>query len=175
MQRKIARRTSLAILAIYLDTIWVGQFLLGFLGINVASLQTAGGLLIILTGIGMVQAKRRDLSKEETKEASEDDDWKSMAVVPLAIPLSVSGGTIALIVATAGQFQNFLSLTIISLICLGMAIFIWIVYRSVDQMHKRLGITGMNVISRIMGIVLVALGFILISTGLKELLPGLTG
>lgn len=174
-QRKIARMTSLALIFIYLISVWVGQLLLETLGISVPSLQAAGGLLLLKTGLSMVKAEEHALTGAETEEVHAKSDWRSLAIVPLAIPFTAGGGTIALIIATATQFDDFTSLTSISLVCLGMAFIIWLSYRNAGYIGKKLGTTSMNVVTRIMGIVLLALGFRFLALGLGGLLPGLTG
>src|SRR5690606_39006835 len=95
------------------------------------------------------------------------------AVVPIAIPGAVGAGTITTVIIQASTFDSMRDLTIISGISLGIAIIMWITFRSAGPIARRLGPIGMNIITRVMGILVTATAFGLMGRGIAGLLPGL--
>ena len=137
-----------------------GKPLLGYLGITLSSLKTAGGILLLLVGINMVLAKSSGLSSTTSDEAEEASHKEDISVFPLATPLIARAGTMgAVVVALLAN----LSLTLIFLL---MA----------TQIQKLLGVMGLNVISRIVGVLLTALAVQFIFDGIRRnlMITGMT-
>jgi multiple antibiotic resistance protein len=133
-------------------------------------LQSAGGLILLVTGMQMVSGHGLP---GPSPDADPETHWRTMAVVPIAIPLNVGGGAIAFIVAVSSANANTTDQLALSAICVGMAVLTGVVYVFAVPVAKRLGVTGMEVLTRLFGIVLVAIAFGVLSTGLKGLFPGL--
>ena len=98
-----------------------------------------------------------------------------MAVVPIAIPLNVGGGAIAFIVAVSSANNAIESQVQLAAVCVGMAVLTGVVYVFAVPVARWLGVTGMEVLTRLFGIVLVAIAFGVLATGLRALFPGLAG
>jgi multiple antibiotic resistance protein len=109
--------------------------------------------------------------KEE--EGEEAKLKESIAVVPMAIPIVAGPGAITTVINTTNQFPSIYDRLLISGICLGVTVVLWLCLRFAAPISKRLGVTGINLVTRIMGMVLTALAFQMLAAGLKELLPGL--
>jgi multiple antibiotic resistance protein len=107
---------------------------------------------------------------EEDAEALEAD---SIAIVPLAIPLMAGPGAISLVIVTANRARDWVDLGALILSCLLTAFSIWICLRLAGGIRRMLGTTGINIATRVMGMILTAIGVELITTGFKELFPGL--
>jgi multiple antibiotic resistance protein len=154
---------------------WVGRFLLQILGISVPMLQAAGGLILLQYGMRMVTVEELKLTPAEQVSAEEEPEehWKALAVVPLAIPGTVGAGTITTVVVQATTFTNARDLAVITAVCALIALIIWITFRSADPIARRLGPIGLNVVTRVMGIVVAATAFGLLGRGIAGLLPGL--
>jgi len=175
IQRRMANQSAFAILVILLACAWAGRPLLVVLGISVPMLQAAGGLILLLYGLRMVTVDELKLTPEEQVSAEEvpEEQWKTLAVVPLAIPGTVGAGTITTVVVQATTFADLRDLAVITLVCAGTAALMWITFRSAGPIARRLGPIGLNVVTRVMGILVSATAFGLLGRGVAGLLPGL--
>jgi multiple antibiotic resistance protein len=175
VQRRMANQSALAVLVILLVCAWVGRFLLQILGISVPMLQAAGGLILLHYGIRMVTVEELKLTPAEQESAEEvpEEHWKALAVVPLAIPGTVGAGTITTVVIQATTFRSPRDLAIITAICTGTALLMWLAFRSSAPIARRLGPIGMNIVTRVMGILVTATAFGLLGRGVGGLLPAL--
>lgn len=175
LQRQMANQSAFAVLVILLFCAWAGRPLLHVLGITVPMLQAAGGLILLLYGLRMVTVDELKLTPEEQVSAEEvpEEHWKTLAVVPLAIPGTVGAGTITTVVVAATTYSTLTDLAIITGVCAGTALIMWLTYRTAGPIARRLGPIGLNVVTRVMGILVSATGFGLLGRGLGGLLPGL--
>jgi multiple antibiotic resistance protein len=174
IQRRMADQSTLAIGVILLVCVWVGRYLLLLLGISVPMLQAAGGLILLLTGLRMVVLEDAKLTAEERVSVADTDaTWKALAVVPVAIPGAVGAGTITTVVVQATTYSRWQDLLIITAVALGTALLMWITFRSSGRIARRLGPIGLNIVTRVMGILVTATAFGLLARGLGGLLPGL--
>jgi multiple antibiotic resistance protein len=175
VQRQMANQSGIAVLAILIVCAWLGRIILQALGITVPMLQAAGGLILLGYGLRMVNVDESKLTEKETEAADEvpEEHWKALAVVPLAIPGTVGAGTITTVVVQASSYSSLQDLAIISAVCLLVAVIVWLAFRSATPIATRLGPIGMNIITRVMGILLTATAFGLLGRGIGGLLPGL--
>ncbi len=153
-----------------------GAGILSYMGISLAALKTSGGILLLLVGINMVLAQSSGISTTTADEAHEATTRHDLSVFPLATPLIAGPGAMGATVLFMAKYEGDIVLQstvigalavvlLMSLICLLMA----------TQLHRVLGITGLNVISRIVGVLLTALAvqFIFDGIGASGLLPGI--
>jgi multiple antibiotic resistance protein len=175
IQRRMANQSAFAVLVILIVCAWAGRFLLQILGISVPMLQAAGGLILLNYGIRMVTVEETKLTaaEQETAEVVPEEHWKALAVVPLAIPGTVGAGTITTVVIQATTFTSPSDLAIITAICAGTALIMWVTFRSAGPIARRLGPIGLNIVTRVMGILVTATAFGLLGRGVGGLLPGL--
>jgi multiple antibiotic resistance protein len=175
IQQRMANQSAFAILIILLVCAWLGNSILGLMGLTRPMLQAAGGLILLTYGLRMVTVEETKLtqSEQETAQDVPEEHWKALAVVPLAIPGTVGAGTITTVISQASTFANARDLFIISAVLTGIALIMWIVFRSASPIARKLGPIGMNVMSRVMGILVTATAFGLLGRGIGGLLPGL--
>ena len=176
VQRRMADQSALAIAVILLVCVWVGRYLLLVLGISVPMLQAAGGLILLITGLRMVVLEETKLTvaeKVSLEDEAEMHQWKALAVVPIAIPGTVGAGTITTVVVQATSYTRLRDLALISAIGLGTALVMWLTFRSATGIARRLGPIGLNIVTRVMGILVTATAFGLLARGIGGLLPGL--
>ena len=175
VQRRMADQSALAIAVILVICAWAGRYLLLVLGISVPMLQAAGGLILLITGLRMVVLEEAKLTAAE-KDSVEDEPeshWKALAVVPVAIPGTVGAGTITTVIIGATTFSSLRDLAIITGVCVGTALIMWLTFRSAGPIARRLGPIGLNIVTRVMGILVSATAFGLLGRGIGGLLPGL--
>ncbi len=175
IQTRMANQSAFAVLVILLVCAWTGRFVLQILGINVPMLQAAGGLILLQYGMRMVTVEELKLTAAEQVSAGEEPEehWKTLAIVPLAIPGTVGAGSITTVIVEATTFKDLRDLAIITTVCGLTALIMWIAFRSAAPIARRLGPIGLNVVTRVMGILVAATGFGLLGRGIAGLLPGL--
>ena len=177
IQKRMADQSALAIAVILLVCAWAGRYLLLVLGISVPMLQAAGGLILLITGLRMVVLEEAKLTPAERVSVADEPEsqWKTLAVVPIAIPGTVGAGTITTVVVQATTYSRWQDLLIITAVSLGTALLMWITFRSSGGIARRLGPIGLNIVTRVMGILVTATAFGLLARGIGGLLPGLMG
>jgi multiple antibiotic resistance protein len=175
IQRRMANQSACAVLVVLLVCAWIGRPLLQILGISVPMLQAAGGLILLLYGLRMVTVDEVKLTAAEQVSAEEvpEEQWKTLSVVPLAIPGTVGAGTITTVVVQATTFTTPRDLAIITIVCACTALVMWLTFRTAGPIARRLGPIGLNVVTRVMGILVSATAFGLLGRGIGGLLPGL--
>ncbi len=165
---------ALTVLLVLGVALLMGETILHFFGITIASFRVAGGILILLIAISMMHAKlsAAKQTEEETQDAAEKD---SIAVVPLGLPLLAGPGAISTIILFAHRDSSLTHYAIGGAEIALLAASIWLSFRLAPTIGRLLGKTGINIITRIMGLIIAALGVEFITNGLKQLLPGLAG
>jgi len=176
-QRSIALSSAIAIFVILLLVVWLGDAILSFFGITAAAFETAGALVIILLGLSMLRGHDSKAghshlhhSEEEDKAAKSKD---SVAVVPLAIPIVAGPGAITTIIIHAHQIHSVMDKAIVSGICFGLSLILYIAFFFAAPINRVVGVNGIKIATRIMGLILTAIAFQMLGDGLKLLLPGL--
>ena len=168
----IARATAFAVLMICTVTMLLGQSLLSFFSISVDAFRVAGGILLMLIAFGMMEAKR-GRTRHTPEEDEEAMDSESVAVVPLAMPLLVGPGAISTVILFSNQSASVTDKFALWVICLLIAVLVWIIFLFAPQIGDRMSHTAMNITTRVMGLILAAMSVEFIVGGLRNLLPGL--
>lgn len=171
--RRIAWTCGGAVAITLIIVAWSGSLLLDVFGITVESLRAAGGVIVLLIGLGMIRNK-----SEHQHSPAELEDAKprgSVAVVPLAIPIVAGPGTMAAVLVATQQHTSVLNKVEISIVILALAAFSGLLFSFAAPISKRLGESGMGVVTRVMGMVLAAIAMGMLAEGLKGMLPGLAG
>ena len=169
---RTAHMTALTVAAVLVLSIFLGQPLLQLFGIRIASFRVGGGILILLMAISMLNARlsRTVGTPEEMQEGSEKED---PAVVPLGVPLVAGPGAISTMIIYAHQASDVYDTAFLVFAGLLVALSVWIALRMADPIRRLLGKTGINIISRLAGLVLAAIAVEFIASGLVQLMPGL--
>jgi multiple antibiotic resistance protein len=150
----------------------VGQVIFQFLGITLPALKIAGGVLLFLVGMDMINAResRAKATDEERAEGAMKDD---IAVFPLAIPLLSGPGSMVTVFILGERAKSLVDHGIIYLSILVTMILSYVMLLQASRLARYLGATGINVMSRIMGLILAAIAVQFILNGVTEALPGL--
>jgi len=154
----------------------VGLQMLEFFGISLASFQVGGGMLLLISSMNMLNAQPAE-AKPTTNEF-EDGAQKaamgaSIAVVPLTIPLLTGPATMSTVVIYAEKAQNVLQLSMLVGYGVVIGLATAICFTLADPIARVLGKTGINVMTRLMGLILAALAVEVMALGLVKLFPGL--
>jgi len=170
---RIAAKTATAVAVILIVSVWVGESLLHFFGIGVPAFRIAGGLLVLLIAIAMFHAKTSP-ARHTDEEDAEAESKEDIAVVPLAIPLLAGPGAISLVIVDAHQAAGIVGKLVFSLGIVTVAIIVWGILWLAEPIGRRLGTAGLNIATRVMGLILAAMAIQFMAQGLLVLLPGLS-
>ena len=156
-RRRVVTRAVIISAAIIAFFALVGRFLLDHLGISLYAFNIAGGLLLFLVAVDMLFG--RSSGTRETKAESEEAMTREdISIFPLAIPMIAGPGTIATTILYVGlATPNLLNMLSVAGAILSALFAAWLVMRSSMWIIRRIGRTGILVLSRILGIVLAAL------------------
>ncbi len=163
----IARITSISAALIMVISAFVGTYILQFFGLTINGFRIAGGLLLLIIALNMFFPKDAD-ARQTDEEIQEAVESKQIAVVPLAMPLLAGPGTISTIILLSSRYESLSNKAIIASACVLIAFVIWICMLMAPRIGSRIGTTGMNVVTRIMGLVLATLAVDFILNGLKN-------
>ncbi|SMO46141.1 MarC family protein [Ruegeria faecimaris] len=140
-----------------------GEAVLGFIGISMEAFRVAGGVLLFLTALDML-FERRTKRRENSAEEEEHPD---PSVFPLGIPLIAGPGAIATMILLAGQHPGIEGLAVVIGMMLIVVAMVFVTYLSSGAVARILGKTGLNVLTRLLGMLLAALSVQFILDGLK--------
>ena len=169
--RMIAWKCAIACAVTLLIVIWTGGALLKFFGISVHQLRAAGGIIVLLIGLHMLFNKSEH--KTSTTEADDAKTRESIAVVPLAIPLVAGPGTIATVLVAAQRHSGIMARVEISIAVAVLCVLTGLLFAYSKPIATWLGESGMAVVTRIMGMVLVAIAMGMLAEGLTSMIPAL--
>lgn len=164
----IARQAGVTVACVLLSSAFFGSAILDIFGVSLNSFRIAGGILLMSIAFGMMKASEKRHTKEEQSEA---ENRESIGVMPIALPvISGPGGISAVVIATQldPSFSHLLAVC-----CAGVTVGLisWLCLRVSNKLAAFLGQTGLNIISRIFGMLLSAIGIEFIYTSLKAMFP----
>ncbi len=167
-RRRIARTAVLVAGGVLLLFAFLGEFLLGKLGITLDAFRVAGGILLFMIAVGMVFAQNlRDTSEERAEAAHRDD----VAVFPLAIPIIAGPGTLTTLMILVGESRGVEGGgAIVAVTAAAVLALCWLAMRLSDGISRLLGRTGVNVVTRVLGVLLAALAVQYVADGVRALL-----
>lgn len=170
-------------------TVWVSSFtaflviaasalfgvgILEFFGISLASFQVGGGMLLLISALNMLNAKPAEVKPATTDVvdgAEKAAMGASIAVVPLTIPLLTGPATMSAVVIYAERVQTVLQMATL----VGYGVVVGLVtalcFSLAEPIARVLGRTGINVMTRLMGLILAALAVEVMASGLGKLFP----
>jgi multiple antibiotic resistance protein len=166
---KVALTTSVAVFVIMMIAVFGGHHVLSFFGITINDFRIAGGFLIFLMAISMARAKENEggmrYSEKEHHEAKTKD--ANIGVVPLAIPLMAGPAAISVSIIDAELCNTFSSRLILVAIIAGLSGVLWLAMALAEEIGRFLGHTGQQVLTRVMGLILLALSIEFLVVGIQ--------
>jgi multiple antibiotic resistance protein len=173
-RRRMAIRGTLIAATILLGFALLGEYLLSGLGISLAALRISGGILLLLIGIDKVFARSSNGASTSEAEQQEAEIKEDISVFPLATPLlagpGAMGATILLMADVKGNLAH--QATVIAAM-LAILLLTLLTLLFANKLQKMLGVTGMHVVGRVMGVLLAALAVQFILDGVAQ--SGLIG
>ena len=171
-RQRTIRTSSIAAFVVIAVSAIAGLKIIEFFGISIASFQVGGGLLLLMSSLYMLNAQPAESRKDDAHEGrAKVDAGSSIAVVPLTIPLLTGPATISTMVIYAEKTRTFWEHAVLVGygVVIGLATFI--AFSAAGRIAKVLGQTGINVMTRLMGLILAAMAVELLADGLVKLFP----
>lgn len=172
-QRTI-RAASLTVVAVVTICTLIGENIIAFFGISTASLQVAGGLLILLMSLSMLNAQMGG-ARTTAEEQTEAENKATLGVVPLGIPLLTGPGAISTVIVYANKAHGTHDYAVIIGCGIVLAALVWLTLQLAQPINRIMGRSGINIATRIMGLLVAAVAVEFIVEGLKTMLPALAG
>jgi multiple antibiotic resistance protein len=165
-RRLMARRGAWTCLITLTSFALGGSLIFRLFGITIAAFKVAGGVLIGLNALDMVQA-RRSQQKETPVEKAEGIQKEDVGIMPLGVPMLAGPGAISTVMVLAGASKGPVS-TIGVYAAIALTAFLcYVTLAAATRLERRLGQTGMRILTRLMGLVLCAIAVQFIIDGIK--------
>ena len=168
--KNVINTCSIAVSITILISLIIGQQLLNFFGISVASFTIGGGLLLFTMAFSMISGEQSN-SKINTEEIRSFDFEREIGIIPLAIPLLSGPGAISTSIIHAKNFTTTSHWILALLMVIVIGILIKTVLHYAESIGRKLGQIGLNVMTRIEGLILLSLSIEMITSGIKEIMP----
>ncbi|SON50051.1 YchE family NAAT transporter [Vibrio tapetis] len=169
---KTATTANIGVSVILIVSLIAGQALLDMFSISLDSFRVAGGLLLMSIAFSMMSGKIGE-DKQNKQEQTEHISREQIGIVPLAMPLMAGPGAISSVIVFGSRYPTWFDTFAIAITVIVFSFCSWLLFRSAPLIVRFLGQTGINVITRIMGLILAALGIEFIANGVRNLFPGL--
>lgn len=171
-QRKIALTCGLSMITIMVLTIWIGSQFLELLGITISSFRFAGGIILLLTGLSMLQSKESPINHTPEDDVAAEERH-SIAVVPLALPIIIGPGAISTLIIASNDYLDPLLKLWLSILCIILALGMVAILYFGSAIARFVGESVIKVITRIMGMIIMAIAVGMLANGLLGLIPAL--
>lgn len=171
-QRKTAIKCGLSITIIMVLTIWFGNQVLDLFGITIPSFRFAGGIILLLTGLSMLQSKESPMNHTPADDVAAEER-SSLAVVPLALPIIIGPGAISTLIIHSSDYPNLIYKVWLSTLCGFLAAGMFLLLYFGPFIGRLIGESVIKVITRIMGMIIMAIAVGMLANGLIGLIPAL--
>ena len=170
-RQHVRRKATAVALSLLIAMALLGTKIFEMFGITMPAFQIAGGLLLLLIGVAQLNDSRTNLPAAGAEEAKARDD---ISVFPLATPLLAGPGAISTVILLATKASTWWRLLGLLAAITACILVTYAALGAAARVERLLGRTGMNLLSRVMGIVLTAVAVQFILNGLQEIVPTLT-
>jgi multiple antibiotic resistance protein len=163
---------SIAVPTVIAVTALLGDRIIGVLGISVPGFQVGGGIIMLLMALSMMNASL-GATRNTAEETTEAESRASIAVVPLTIPLLTGPATISTVIIYANRAKHWWEYAGIIGSGIIIGLLTYLCFRLSGKIAKVMGVTGINIATRVMGLLLAALAAEFIISGIVEMVPAL--
>lgn len=169
-KRATIRITVLSVFSVLIVSLFLGEWILSALGISINAFRCAGGLVLLLMALSMLQS---NLTASEEVESLHNDD--TIGLVPLTIPLLAGPGAISTVIVYAHQSHEWSHFFLIFAAIASVCFCLWLTLVAMPWLSKHIKGKAITMSTRIMGLLLAAIAIEFIAGGLKGLFPSLVG
>ena len=169
--RRLANVVTLTVFCVLIGAVFLGEALLKVMGATLEAFQVGGGLVLLLMALAMLNAQTGEM-RQTSAEAEELRSGEVSGVVPLAVPLLAGPGAIStsIIAGEQGGTTHKIVLTVCVLLVCAL---LWGMLHAAHALGERISKTGLNIATRLLGLLLAAIAIQTMAEGLRRLFPGL--
>ena len=167
-RNRVGSLASYGVFFILLAALLAGEYVLQFFGISISSFRVAGGILLILMAFKMLNGNLKDM-----EDLTAEESRSMLAIVPLSTPLLAGPGSISTVILDAHKGHDFYHYLAMSFVIFLLSITVWLTFLAAPWVERRLGNVGIDVFTRLMGLVLAAIAVEFIAAGARGLFPAL--
>lgn len=167
----VGRLASVAVCLILLVALVAGQPLLAFFGISINSFRVAGGILLLLLSIRMLMGNMEN--RGASMDGANGEESAADVIVPLSTPLLAGPGSISAVIVEAHKASGIEHYMAMGVVIVLLSVSVWLTFLIAPWVARRLGRIGINVFTRLMGLILAAIAVEFIAGGLRGLFPAL--
>ncbi len=169
---QLGRLASLGVCAILLIALLIGEPLLSFFGISINSFRVAGGILLMLMAIKMLLGNLNQIAPANN-DNTDGETFSANAIVPLSTPLLAGPGSISAVILEAHKAHGIEHYLIMGLEIILLSVTVWLTFLIAPWVARRLGKIGIDVFTRLMGLILASIAVEFITSGMRVLFPAL--
>jgi len=171
MDKKLRQKIAIRAIAVscFVISLFIlfGETVLGFIGISMAAFRVAGGILLFLTALDMLFQRRSKRRENQTEDKIVDDP----SVFPLAIPIITGPGAIATVILIAGAKPGLIGIASAGIVSTLVLLSLFVFFSTASGLERLLGKTGIDVLTRLLGMLLAALSVQFVLEGFFEFMP----
>lgn len=168
---KIAYKSTITIIVAFFVVLLSGDFILKLFGIDQHSLKVMGGIVLILTALQMVNGSKKN-KKQSKEEEQENKIHEDLSVIPIGIPITFGPGLFTTIIIFKQEAHTVTDVSALVLAFLLNAVLIYLAFKNSIYIKKYMGITGQNIITKLMGLIVGAIAVQFIVSGAVNLVKG---
>lgn len=166
--RRLARKAALTCFIVLSAFALTGSLIFRFFGITLPAFQIAGGIILILMGLEMLQA-RRSATHETPGETAEGASKEDAGIMPIGIPMLAGPGAISTVMVLMGPSPSWWKIGVVFIAITITSVTSFLILAAAERVGKFLGETGIRILMRLMGLLLTAIAVQFIVNGLAEL------
>jgi multiple antibiotic resistance protein len=170
VQARVARMTVVTVLVVLTSAALAGDSVLRLLGSSLDAFRVGGGIALLLMGISSLTAS----GDAQRQGVGESGTHTAAGVVPLGLPVLAGPGAISTVIVQMDGGHGLWHLGAVLASIVLVSALVWATLWLAPAIGEQLGPTGLNIVQRVIGLMLVAMAIELIATGLRALFPGLT-
>lgn len=165
-QQRFARKAAWTTLIALLTALFLGQLILNFFGISIASFRVAGGILLLLMALRMMYPSS---DNPRAMAIGNQQPIDSQIVVPVAIPLLAGPGAFSTVIVYSFRGNSIFHYVAVSVCLILLAAIVWMVLHVAGPLAKKVSPTTIAISNKIMGLIMAAIGVEFIANGVKML------
>lgn len=167
MRRQMARRAAWTCAIVLCVFAAAGSLIFKAFGITLPAFKIAGGIILLLIGLDMLQA-RQSATKSTAEEQQEGAAKEDASIIPLGLPMLAGPGAISTVMVLIGGAHSMWQHAVVYVVIVLTSYVSYLVLSGADRVRRYLGNTGIRIMTRLMGLLLVALAVQFVANGLSD-------
>jgi len=166
--KTIAEKSAFTVLVASISTVFFGNLIFALFGISTSSVMVIGGIVLLLMSVHMVQGRISETNHtpEESQEVAEKEN---IAVIPIGIPILFGPGVISTLMVFKAKSENLVDSVLLLVAVLASTLIVYAVMRNAVYLVRMLGVSGLKIMTRLMGLVVGAIASQFVVYGVKGL------